>query len=32
MTLFFTVVGSMVFRACDRKARQRGVIDQATNY
>jgi ABC-2 type transport system permease protein len=32
MTLFFTVVGSLVFRACDRKARQRGVIDQATNY
>lgn len=32
MTALFAIIGVTTFRACDREARRRGVIDQTTNY
>ena len=32
LSIVFGVVSVFVFRACDRRARERGLIDQTTNY
>ncbi|HZU87377.1 MAG TPA: ABC transporter permease [Anaerolineaceae bacterium] len=32
LTAFFGILGWVVFRACEKRARERGLIDQTTNY
>lgn len=32
LSLLFGMISVFVFRACDRRVRERGLIDQTTNY
>jgi len=32
LSIVFGVIGALVFRRCDRIARERGLIDHTTNY